>query len=201
MASARSGPTVTDRSSRSRVIALLVVATALGVVLAAIGGILLLLDPAGADEDSKDRNAVISRTNDFAVAYNTYDVVELEDYQKRLKGLLTPTYNKEFVKITDAIFKALESKKQKSGDAKLLGTAVESIDDDSAVAIVAVDAKITNTDNAVAVLRHFRWKVSFVKAKGEWRVSNYESVATVEAQATPVPSATPSPGTTEGGAE
>lgn len=191
---------MTERSSRSRVIALLVVATAFGVVLSAIGGVLLLLDPAGSDGDSKDRNEVISRANDFAVANNTYDVIELADYQKRLKGLLTPAYNKEFVKITDAVFKALESKKQKSGDAKVLGTAVDSIDKDSAVALVAVDAKITNTDNEAAVLRHFRWKVSFVKSKsGQWLVSAFESVAPVQAQATPVPSVTPS--TTEGGAE
>jgi hypothetical protein len=168
------------------------------VVLSAIGGVLLLLDPSGDDGDSKDRNAVISRANDFAVANNTYDVVELADYQKRLKGLLTPDYNKQFVKITDAVFKALEAKKQKSGSAKILGTAVDSIDEDSAVAIVAVDAKITNTDNEAAVLRHFRWKVSLVKRKGEWLVSAFESVAPVQAQATP---AAPTPSTTEGGAE
>ena len=48
------------------------------------------------------------------------------------------------------MFKALESKKQKSGDAKVVGTAVDSIDKDSAVALVAVDSKITNTDNAAA---------------------------------------------------
>ena len=190
---------MTERSSRSRVIALLVVATAFGVVLSVIGGVLLLLDPSGSDGESKDRNEVISRANDFAVANNTYDVLELADYQKRLKGLLTPAYDKQFVKITDAVFKALESKKQKSGDAKVLGAAVDSIDKDSAVVIVAVDSKITNTDNKAAVLRHFRWKVSFVKRKGDWLVSAFESVAPVQAEATPVPSATPS--TTEGGAE
>lgn len=190
---------MTDRSSRSRVISLLVVATALGLVLSAVGGILLLLDPSGGEGDSKDRNQVTSRATDFAVAYNTYDVLELADYQKRLERLLTPDYNKDFVKITDAIFKALESKKQKSGDAKVLGSAVESIDSDSAVAIVAVDAKITNSDNEAAVLRHFRWKLSFTKTKGEWLISSFESVASVAAEATPAPSTTPS--ATEGGAE
>ena len=192
---------MTERSSRSRVITLLVVTTALGVVLSVIGGILLLLEPSAADGESKDRNEVISRANDFAIAYNTYDVVDLDDYQRRLKGLLTPTYNKQFVEITDAIFKALETKKQKSGGAKVLGTAVDTIDKDSAVAIVAVDAKITNTDNEAEVLRHFRWKLTFAKTKGEWLISSFESVAPVEAVATPEPSASPSPGATEGGAE
>ena len=79
------------------------VATAFGVVLSVIGGVLLLLDPSGSDGESKDRNEVISRANDFAVANNTYDVLELADYQKRLKGLLTPAYDKQFVKITDAV--------------------------------------------------------------------------------------------------
>ncbi|MEV7397470.1 hypothetical protein [Aeromicrobium sp. NPDC092404] len=190
---------MTERSSRSRVIALLVVVTALGVVLSVVGGILLVKDPSGGDGDTKDRNAVISRANDFAVANNTYDVVELEDYQQRLKGLLTPKYNDQFVKITDAVFKALESKKQKSGDAKVLGTAVQTIDKDSAVAIVAVDAKITNTDAAAAVLRHFRWKLSLTKTKGEWLVAGFESVAASDAVAEPVPSTGPT--ATEGGAE
>jgi hypothetical protein len=172
-----------------------VVTTALGVALSAVGLILLELNPY---DDSKDRNEVTTRATDFAVAYNTYDVVDLASYQKRLKGLLTPSYDKEFVKITDAVFKALESKQQKSGDAKVQGAAIDSIDKDSAVAIVAVDAKVTNTDTKAAVLRHFRWKVSFDKSKnGTWLISSFESVAPRSAVATPVPSTTPSEGSGE----
>lgn len=171
----------------------------LGGVLAAVGAV---AGPSGGDDgDSADRNRVIARANDFAVAYNTYDVAELADYQKRLKGLLTPTYDAQFVEVTNAIFGALKDKKQKSGDAKVLGTAVESIDDDSAVAIVAVDASITNTDNPAAVLRSFRWKVSFSKSDDEWLVSNFESVASVEAEAGSAPAPAPSAGTESGGDE
>lgn len=143
---------------------------------------------------------VTSRANDFAVAYNTYDVASLPDYQKRLKGLLTPKYDKQFVQVTNAIFKALETKKQRSGGAKVVGVAVDSIDKDSAETLVAVDAKISNTDNAAEVLRHFRWKVSFTKSKGEWLVSKFESVAPVDAKATSAPTATPTPEPTDGGA-
>jgi Mce-associated membrane protein len=53
---------------------------------------------------------------------------------------------------------------------------------------VAVDAAITNTDNQAAVQRQFRWKVSFTKAKDQWLVSNFESVASVDAQTGPAPS-------------
>jgi Mce-associated membrane protein len=192
---------VTDWSSRPRVIRLLVVATSLGVLLGAVGGILLIVGhDSGKHSDAADRNQVTSRANDFAVAYNTYDVASLADYQKRLKGLLAPAYDKQFVQVTTAVFQALKDKKQKSGDAKVLGVAVDSLDKDSAETIVAVDASITNTDNAAAVLRHFRWKVSFTKTKGEWLVSNFESVAPVAAQAAD-PSASPSPEATDGGAK
>ena len=102
-----------------------------------------LVLPRLGDDDEAERNAVISRASDFAAAYNTYDVADLADYQKRLKGLLTPSYDREFVKITDAVFGALKDKKQRSGDAKLQGVAIDSLDDDSATAIVAVDSRIT----------------------------------------------------------
>lgn len=165
---------MTVRSSRARVIALLVVATAVGVVLCVIGGVLLLQDSAKGGGDDNDRNEVTSRATDFAVAYNTYDVARLDEYQKRVKGLLTPAYSKQFVEVTDAIFKALETKKQTSDGANVLGVAIDSIDKDSAEAIIAVDAKISNTDNEAAVLRHFRWKVSFTKTKSKWLVAKFE---------------------------
>lgn len=180
---------MTAWSARPLVIRILAGITTLGVVLALVG-VLVLSNGGGGDDDAAARNQVTSRANDFAVAYNTYDVADLADYQKRLKRLLTPAYDKQFVQITNAVFGALKDKKQKSGDAKVLGVAIESMGQKSAAAIVAVDASITNTDNTAAVDRHFRWKVSFTKTKGQWLVSNFESVASVDAQATPV---TPTP--------
>jgi hypothetical protein len=190
----RSGEPLTGWSARPLVIRVLAGVFALGLVLALVGA--LVLPRIGGDgDDDAERNQVVSRANDFAVAYNTYDVADLADYQKRLKGLLTPAYDKQFVEITNAVFGALETKQQKSGDAKVQGVAIDSIDQDSATAIVAVDASITNTDNAAAVQRKFRWKVTFSKTKGEWLVSNFESVASVDAQTTPVdPGAAPTDG-------
>lgn len=188
-------------SSRPRVVRVLSVLTALGLVLGLLGA---FLPKAFGDDDTyggADREKVISRARDFATAYNTYDVAKLEDYQKRLKGLLTSDYDEQFVQVTNAVFKALEDKKQKSGEAKVRGVAIESIDEDSAEAIVAVDATISNTDNKAAVVRHFRWKVSFTKTGEEWLISNFESVAAVTATAGD-PSATapaPTPTTTEEG--
>lgn len=156
----------------------LVAITVLGLVLAV--GSFLVPDSAGSVDGAspKVRQEVISRVNDFAVTYNTYSVAEVEDYQKRVKPFLTPQYDAEFVKVTDGFFKALESRKQKSGDARVLRTAVSSIDNDSAEVLVAVNATLTNTDNDQPIPRNFRWKVSLRKTKGEWKVASYSSVAT-----------------------
>lgn len=186
MAAERPGDPVDSWTARPLVIRILAGLTALGVVVGLVGA-LVLPRFGGGDDDTAERNQVSARANDFAVAYNTYDVADLADYQKRLKGLLTPAYDDQFVEITNAVFSALETKQQKSGSAKVLGVAIDSIDDDSASAIVAVDASITNTDNATAVPRRFRWKVTFTKTKGEWLVSNFESVASADAQAVPSP--------------
>ena len=186
MAAERPGDPVADWSARPLAIGVLAGIFGIGVVLALVGWLVLPIGGSG-DDDTAERNKVVSRATDFAVAYNTYDVADLAGYQKRLKGLLTPSYDEQFVEITNAVFGALETKQQKSGSAKVLAIAVDSIDDDSAVAIVAVDASITNTDNAAAVERRFRWKIDFSKSKDEWLVSNFESVASVQAEATPVP--------------
>lgn len=195
MAVERPGDPVDSWTARPLVIRILAGLTALGVVLALVGW-LVLPRIGGGDDDTAARNQVSSRANDFAVAYNTYDVAALADYQKRLKGLLTPAYDKQFVEITNAVFGALETKQQKSGSAKVLGVAIDSIDKDSASALVAVDASITNTDNAAAVERRFRWKVTFTKTKGEWLVSNFESVASADAQAVPTDPAASAPAPT-----
>ena len=161
-------------------------------MLAAIGSIAFLIGKNVVKDETYggvEREKVISRAKDFATAYNTYDVAKIADYQKRLKGLMTSDYDAQFVQVTNAVFTALKDKKQKSGDAKVRAVAIESIDKDSAVAIVAVDSAITNTDNKAAVERRFRWKVSFAKTGKEWLVSNFESVAAVTAT-TADPSAT-----------
>lgn len=196
MAVASSRPSTSELNKHNggsrRIVRLLCVVTVLGVLIGAGGLLMPQIFSYSHSSKVSDRKAVVARTTDFAVAMNTYDVTKAADYQKRIKGLLSTSYNKEFVAKTDEFFKALAQNKQVSRDAKVLGVAVDSIDKDSAVALVAVDSSITNTDTKTAVARHLRWKVDFVKKAGEWRVNKFESVATLGAS-TGQPSATPTP--------
>lgn len=176
----------------------------LGLVLAVAGAVLFALPARGGETaDSAEAKQVVARVTDFAIAYNTYDVADAKEYQERLSGLLTTEYQAEFVKITDALFTAIKDKKQTSGNAQVLSVGIESMDDDSAVVLAVIDAKVTNTDNEAAILRQFRWMIDLKKVDGEWRISKFESVAALPADAEEGaesdPGLTPEaePGTTE----
>ena len=80
------------------------------------------------------------------------------------------------------MFGAIEDKKQSSGDAKVLATAVDSIDEDSAVVLVAVNAAVKSTGDKAAVERRFRWTVTFGRYKDEWRVREFDAVPTLDAE-------------------
>lgn len=162
-------------------------ATLVGVVLALVGALLIGFGDrlAGASEASGTASAV-SVSQDFAVAYNTYDVADPDDYKSRLEGLLTDDYREQAFEVVDAIFEALAEKEQTSGDADVLAVGIPVIDEDSAQTLVAVDATISNTDvEDAGVQRHFRWKLSLVREDGDWKVDGFESVASVEAEALP----------------
>jgi hypothetical protein len=193
VASARSSDELNPPATPVRLLSILVV---VGVLVGVAG--LVVPRFAGASEGEADRRAVVTRANDFAVTYNTYEVAKKDDYQKRMRDLLTPAYFKQFKTVTDALFDAIKSRGQRSGAARVLGVAIETIDEDSAVALVAVDASIKTRRSEAAVPRRFRWKVTFANQKGEWRVSQFETVDTLEASIGE-PGASPSPDQSDSG--
>ncbi|MEO6470220.1 MAG: hypothetical protein ABIR57_00245 [Aeromicrobium sp.] len=198
MASLRPGNTQLNDPSWSgsrKTIRLLSLVTAIGIFVGIVGLLLPRVFSYDNSSTAGDSKQVVARVTDFAATYNTYDVAKVADYQKRVKGLVSPSYNKEFVQVTNAIFKALKDKKQVSKNAKVLDVAVDSIDKDSAVALVAVDASVSNSDAKASISRHLRWKVNMVKLKGSWYVDKFESVAALTAEPS-TPTATPTEGDT-----
>jgi hypothetical protein len=94
---------------------------------------------------------------------------------------MTSAYYRDFLKITNVMFQVVKEKKQSSGDVKVRSVAVDTIDQDSASAIVAIDAEVRRSDAEQAVARRFRWQISMRKVRGEWLVNRFDSVPTVEA--------------------
>jgi hypothetical protein len=172
----KAGPNTSPKSIRILLVAICV----LGVLVGGAG--LAMPHVFGArDEFAAERQAVITRASDFAVTFNTYTSDKKPDYQRRVKPLMTPSYYKDFVKITDVMFQVVEDKKQSSGDVKVLSVAVDTIDKDSASAIVAIDAAVHRSDSERAVARRFRWQLSMRKVRGEWLVNQFDGVPPVEA--------------------
>jgi len=177
VASARSGLKLNPTATPVRLLSILAV---VGVLVGVAG--LLVPAFAGGDDSRQERQQVVTRAEAFAVAFNTYTVEEKADYQRRMQTLMTPSYFKEFTKITDAMFGAIDDRNQSSGDAKVLATAVDSIDEDSAVVLVAVNASVKSAGEKGAVERRFRWTVTFGRYKDEWRVREFDAVPTMQAE-------------------
>ena len=172
--------TPTNPESRSVPTRLLAVLSAVGILIGVLG--LVLPGLVGArDEFAKDRQDVVTRASDFAVTFNTYTVKDKAGYQRRVKPLMTPDYYKDYVKITDAMFEVIKDKNQSSGDAKVLSVGVETIDQDSAVAILAGSRAVRSATSKTPVESQFRWKINMRKLKDTWVVSVFDSVPTMEA--------------------
>lgn len=169
----------------------------LGVLVLALlagAGVLvwLLADRRGeADAVQEQREAVMSTTSQFVLRLNTYGPDLLDDqgkltaYQKQVTAVITPKFASDFEKSGLPIAQSTVSGAGYGRVAKVLGTGVESIDDDSATVIVAAtftssypdpkhpknDAKRINADADV-----LRWEVDLVKNDGHWLVDGYTPV-------------------------
>lgn len=175
-----SGGDSVELTRRKEPIRLLVAITVLGLLVGALG--LVLPRVVGTrDEFGADRKAVLTRAEDFATTFNTYSVRDKDDYQRRVKPLLTPKFYKDFIKITDAMFQVIADKDQRSGDVKILAEAVDTIDQDSATAVVAINSTVRRNDSNEPVERRFRWQISLSKVGEKWLVSEFDAVAPMEA--------------------
>lgn len=185
-----------SQESPSRTPRALLVAAVLGLALVVVGSVMFVVPErsSAAKEPARDLQ-IVSQATSFATEFNTYDSADLEDYQRRLRGILTEGYAADSTKTTTALFEVIAPKKQKSTDPKVKAVAIESSDSDSAKVLVVVDATVTNTDLDEPSLRQMRWIVSMQKEKGDWRVDAFESVPAEPAsgsEVTPTPSASPS---------
>lgn len=167
-----------DPRTSTKSIPLLIGLCAVGVLIGG-GGLALPHLVGSGDEFAADRQAVVTRASDFAVTYNTFSSDKKADYQRRVKPLLTPKSYKDFLKTTDAMFQvASELAKDKtisSRDVKVLSVAVDTIDKDSASAIVAFNA-MANQRGGEAVPLRFRYQISMNKVRDKWLVNRIDNV-------------------------
>ena len=195
-------PTTPDAPSsgapngRFRVVLLVLLVLALLVS----GGVLvwLLADRRGdADGVQSDREAAMSQVEQFVLRLNTYGPDQLDDqghlpeYEKQVTAVITPKFAEDFEKSGLPIAEQTVAKAGLGRTAKIFGVGVDSIDADSATAIVAAGLNGSSPDPKhpddtskripldPAVLR---WSVSLVKVDGKWLVDDYTPVTGEDAQ-------------------
>ncbi|GAW48946.1 MULTISPECIES: hypothetical protein [unclassified Nocardioides] len=170
------------------------------VALLASTGILvwLLADRRGeADDVQSQREEVMSQTEQFVLRLNTYgpdqldDQNHLPDYEKQVTDVITSKFATDFEKSGLPIAEKVVAQSGYARAAKVYGVGVESMDEDSATAIIAAglsgsypdpkhpDDASKRVSTAADVLR---WEVKLVKVDGEWLVDDYGLASGQDAQ-------------------
>jgi hypothetical protein len=133
----------------------------------------------------------MSQTQQFVLRLNTYGPDQLDDeghltaYKEQVAAVITPKFDLSFEKTGLPIAEQTVAQAGYARSAKVFGVGVESIDEDSATALVAAgltgsypdpkhpdDAskRVTTDENVL------RWQVDLVKADGKWLVDSYAPV-------------------------
>jgi Mce-associated membrane protein len=177
-------------NGRFRVILLGVLVVAL---LASAGALVWLLAERRGEADGvqSERDAVLRQTEQFVLRLNTYGPDGLDaqghlpDYQEQVAAVITPKFAADFEKSGLPIAEQTVAQAGYSRAVKVYGVGVESMDGDSAKAIVAAgftgsypdpqhpkdDAKRVESDPDV-----LRWEIDLVRSGGAWLVDDYAPV-------------------------
>jgi Mce-associated membrane protein len=168
-------------------------------LLASAGALVWLLAQRQGDAEGaqSERDAVLRQTEQFVLRLNTYGPDGLDaqkhlpDYQKQVTEVITPKFAADFEKSGLPIAEQTVAQAGYARSVKVYGVGVESIDADSATAIVAAgftgsypDPQHPNdaskrADSDADVLR---WEVDLVRSDGEWLVDDYAPVKTGDGQ-------------------
>ena len=184
------GTDETPRSATFRLVLLVV----LVVLLLVSAGVLvwLLADRRGAAEDlQSEREAVMSQTEQFVLRLNTYGPDDVDDqghltkYKDSVSEVITPKFASDFEQSGLPIAEQTVQQAGYGRTAEVFGVGVQTIDSDSAVAIVAAgltgsypdpkhpDDASKRVSGGEDVLR---WEVDLVKTDGKWLVDDYSPV-------------------------
>ena len=140
-------------------------------VVAAVLGILLLLDDGGGDGASRDE--VRSVSEDFAVALTSYDHRDLEAGFDRVRSMATTGYREEFDELLagQQLADALEESEARSVAEVTKGPFVVTLTDDEARTVTVVEQQITNNQAREPAANQTQVYLYLVRLEdGGWKV-------------------------------
>ncbi|HYF74061.1 MAG TPA: hypothetical protein VD864_14620 [Nocardioides sp.] len=183
----------TDETPRSATFRLVLLVVLVMLLLASAGALAWLLTErrGEADDTQAERDAVMSQTRQFVLRLNTYGPDQLDDqghltgYRDQVLEVITAKFAADFEKSGLPIAEQTVAQAGYGRAATVYGVGVESIDADSATAIVAAgltgsypDPKSPDdpTKRVDADQDVLRWEVDLVLSDGEWLVDDYAPV-------------------------
>lgn len=189
----------TEETPRSATFRLVLLVVLVVVLIASAGAVTWLLTQrrGEADDTQATRDAIMSQTRQFVLRLNTYGPDQLDaqghltDYRDQVLEVITPKFAADFEKSGLPIAEQTVAQAGYGRSVKVFGVGVESMDADSATAIVAGgltgsypdpkhpddEAKRVDADQDV-----LRWEVDLVKSDGTWLVDDYAPVTGEGAQ-------------------
>jgi Mce-associated membrane protein len=184
------GTDETPRSTTFRLVLLVVLVVLL--LVSAFALVWLLADRRGeADDVQSQREEVMSQTKQFVLRLNTYGPEDLDEqshltaYQDRVDEVITSKFASDFETSGLPIAEQTVVQAGYSRSAEVFGLGVQTIDEDSAVALVAAGLTATYPDpkhpdddskRIAAGEDVLRWEVDLVKTDGKWLVDDYSPV-------------------------
>jgi hypothetical protein len=134
-----------------------------------------------ADDLQRSREEVMSQTDQFMLRMGTYgpDMLDkqgqMPEYRDRVKEVITPKFATSFEKQAGTAEQVV-AQAGVSREAAILATGVESVDSDSATALVAGTFTDTYQKGGQQEPIPFRIEVTLVKTDGKWLVDDFSPV-------------------------
>ena len=120
-----------------------------------------------------DRAKAKATAEQFALRMDGINGSALKKYSESVLAMLTTKGKASFQKQFDSL-QQFQFDPKTRGEGKILASALEDIDQDSAVALVAHDNNLT--DSRGLTTQHSRWTVSLQKVAGKWLVDDFTPV-------------------------
>lgn len=122
------------------------------------------------------REAVLRAARQASINFTTIGYKTVDKDIARVVALATGDFKRSYKKNRKTVEETVKKNKSTS-KGQVLGAGLVSVDNDSAVALVVVDSRVTNIAYEKPTLRHYRMRLTLVKDKGKWLVSDLAFVA------------------------
>jgi Mce-associated membrane protein len=159
------------RGRRGRILAVALAALlVLGVVALLVFFVPRLL---GGDDDR--RAEVIDAARENAIAITSYDHRSLEEDFDRARSRTTGEFTNEFTQTTETIGPAIQQF-QGTAEGEVLGSAVESLEGDTAQVLLFVNQTVQNANAPEGRVERTRIRMTMTEVDGEWLISDVRLV-------------------------